>query len=101
MKFIQKYSSLIFLGSAICGALIASVVIHSVTGDDDLRYPTNFGPEISNVIDDFIYWLVVNGEWFFDGINDNLKIVLDNLLEFLIWIPWPVLIVLILLFVWR
>ena len=77
MKFIQKYRSLIFLGSAICGALIASVVIHSVTGDDNLRYPTNIGPEISNVIDDFIYWLVVNGEWFFDGITDNLKIVLN------------------------
>ena len=101
MKFIQKYRSLIFLGSAICGALIASVVIHSVTGDDNLRYPTNIGPEISNVIDDFIYWLVVNGEWFFDGITDNLKIVLDNLREFLIWIPWPVFIFLIFLLGWR
>lgn len=101
MKFIQKYRSLIFLGSAICGALIASVVIHSVTGDDNLRYPTNIGPEISNVIDDFIYWLVVNGEWFFDGITDNLKIVLDNLREFLIWIPWPVFIFLMFLLGWR
>ena len=78
MRYIQRFHRLIFLGATICGALIASVVIHSITGDDDLQYPTNFGPEIAGVIDDSIDWLVVNGEWFFDGINDNLKIVLDH-----------------------
>ena len=101
MKYIQRFHRLIFLGATICGALIASVVIHSITGDDDLQYPTNFGPEIAGVIDDSIDWLVVNGEWFFDGINDNLKIVLDNLREFLVWIPWPVMISLIFVLGWK
>ena len=81
--------------------MIASVIIHSLTGDDDLKYPTNFGPEIAGAIDDLIDWLVVNGEWFFDGINDNLKIVLNELREFLVWIPWPVMISLIFIMGWR
>ncbi|GIT42324.1 MAG: hypothetical protein Ct9H300mP11_02600 [Chloroflexota bacterium] len=61
----------------------------------------NIGPEISNTIDGFLAWLVVNGEWFFDGINDNLKIVLRKLREFLVWIPWPVMVSLIFLLGWR
>ena len=89
------------LASTICIALIASAIIHSFTGDDDLKYPTNFGPEIAGAIDDLIDWLVVNGEWFFDGINDNLKIVLNELREFLVWIPWPVMISLIFIMGWR
>jgi glycine betaine/proline transport system permease protein len=101
MKSIQKFRSIIILTSAICGALIASAIIHSLTGDDGLRFPTNFGPEISRAIDNLIDWLVVNGEWFFDGLSDNLKFVLDKLREFLIWIPWPVMISLIFLMGWR
>ena len=101
MKFIQRFRSIILLASTICIALIASAIIHSFTGDDDLKYPTNFGPEIAGAIDDLIDWLVVNGEWFFDGINDNLKIVLNELREFLVWIPWPVMISLIFIMGWR
>ena len=101
MKFIHRFRSIILLASTICTALIASVIIHSLTGDDDLKYPTNFGPEIAGAIDDLIDWLVVNGEWFFDGINDNLKIVLNELREFLVWIPWPVMISLIFIMAWR
>ena len=101
MKFIQRFRSIILLASTICTALIASAIIHSFTGDDDLKYPTNFGPEIARAIDDLIDWLVVNGEWFFDGINDNLKIVLNELREFLVWIPWPVMISLIFIMGWR
>ena len=101
MKFIHRFRSIILLASTICTALIASVIIHSLTGDDDLKYPTNFGPEIAGAIDDLIDWLVVNGEWFFDGINDNLKIVLNELREFLVWIPWPVMISLIFIMGWR
>ena len=101
MKFIHRFRSIILLAATICTALIASVIIHSLTGDDDLKYPTNFGPEIAGAIDDLIDWLVVNGEWFFDGINDNLKIVLNELREFLVWIPWPVMISLIFIMGWR
>tara|TARA_B100000929_G_scaffold276053_1_gene250435 strand:+ start:226 stop:1173 length:948 start_codon:yes stop_codon:yes gene_type:complete len=101
MKFIQKYRSPIFLAAAICGALIASAIIHSIKGDDDLGYPTNIGPEIARTIDNGIDWLVVNGEWFFDGISDNLKVVLGELREFLVWIPWPVMVALIFLLGWR
>ncbi|MQG37382.1 MAG: ABC transporter permease subunit [SAR202 cluster bacterium] len=101
MRLVKKFRRPLILLSTIVGALVASIIINSITGEKELGYPTNIGPEISGAIDDFIGWLVVNGEWFFDGINDNIKIVLDKLRDFLTWIPWPVMIALIFILGWR
>jgi len=38
---------------------------------------------------------------FFDAISDNLKIALGKLRDFLVWIPWPVVVALIFLLGWR
>ena len=91
----------IILFLVICAALLASFSIDWSTGEDRLGYPTNIGPEIANALDDSIDWLVVNGEWFFDGVSDNLKIVLKKLSSFLMWVPWPVMISLVFLLAWR
>jgi len=82
----------IILSLVVSAALLASFSIDWSTGEDRLGYPTNIGPEIANALDDSIDWLVVNGEWFFDGVSDNLKIVLKKLSSFLMWVPWPVMI---------
>ena len=85
----------------VCAAVSASFGIDWSTGEDRLGYPTNIGPEIANALDDSIDWLVVNGEWFFDGVSDNLKFVLKKLSSFLMWVPWPVMISLVFLIAWR
>ena len=98
---LQRIRKLVLAGMVICAALFLSFIIHSINEEDRLRYPTNVAPEITRSIDKAIIWVVVNGEWFFDGISDNLKIALGKLRTFLLWIPWPVMITLIFLLGWR
>ncbi|PKB77460.1 MAG: choline ABC transporter permease subunit [SAR202 cluster bacterium MP-SInd-SRR3963457-G2] len=59
------------------------------------------GPELTGLLDGGFQWILVNGEWFFDAISDNLKIALGKLRDFLVWIPWPVVVALIFLLGWR
>ena len=97
----RKIVSLGMFTFVIITALIVSVLIHIAIEDDTLRYPTNFSPELTVAIDASIQWAVVNGEWFFDGISDGVKITLGKLKKALLWIPWPVTVSLVFLLAWR
>ena len=97
----RKIVSLGMFAFVIITALIVSVLIHIAIEDDTLRYPTNFSPELTVAIDASIQWAVVNGEWFFDGISDGVKITLGKLKKALLWIPWPVTVSLVFLIAWR
>lgn len=97
----RKIATLGVFGSVIVTALVVSVLIHMTIEDDTLRYPTNFNPELTVAIDASIQWAVVNGEWFFDGISDAVKITLGKLKDSLIWIPWPVTVTLVFILAWR
>ncbi|MEE2927531.1 MAG: ABC transporter permease subunit [Chloroflexota bacterium] len=88
--------------SAVIGiALLASFLINNNGVTGALKYPTNLGPELTGLLDGAFGWILINGEWFFDAISDNLKIALEKLRDFLVWIPWPVVVALILLLGWR
>ncbi|MEC9310032.1 MAG: ABC transporter permease subunit, partial [Chloroflexota bacterium] len=52
-------------------------------------------------IDSSIEWTIIEFGWFFDVISDNLKWVLGKLRDFLIWVPWPIMMGLIFLVAWR
>jgi len=97
----RKIATLGVFGSVIVTALVVSVLIHMTIEDDTLRYPTNFNPELTVAIDASIQWAVVNGEWFFDGISDAVKITLGKLKDSLIWIPWPVTVTLVFILAWH
>ena len=97
----RKFVTLGMFGFVIVTALVVSVLIHMAIEDDSLRYPTNISPELTVVIDATIQWAVINGEWFFDGISDAVKITLGKLKDFLVWIPWPVMVTLVFLLAWR
>ena len=97
----QRARKLAIIGAVIGIALIASFMIHAWGGEDSMDYPANISPDITNVIDDSIDWTIVNLDWFFDGISDNLKIALGKLRDFLVWIPWPVVVTLVFLTGWR
>ena len=81
-------------------ALLASFLVHNNGVTGALKYPTNLGPELTGLLDGGFQWILVNGEWFFDAISDNLKIALGKLRDFLVWIPWPVVVSLIFLLGW-
>ena len=87
--------------SLLAAAAIVSLLIHGSQIESFLDYPINIGPDITRAIDSTIDWVVVNMGWLFDGISDNLKIILGKLRDFLIWVPWPVTVAFVFLVGWR
>ena len=82
-------------------AILASLLIHGSDMESMMKYPVNVGPDITNGIDSIITWVIINLGWLFDAISYNLKVALGKLRDFLIWIPWPVMVALVFLAGWR
>ncbi len=60
-----------------------------------------FSIRLGKPVEDFIKWLVVNYDSFFDGIKGGVLWVLLRLQNFMTWIPWFVVIALILYLGWK
>ena len=85
----------------IAAAVLAGLLIHGSDMKSMMDFPINVGPEITGGIDSFITWVILNLGWFFDAISYNLKVALGKLRDFLIWIPWPVMVALVFVAGWR
>ncbi len=96
-----KLNALLWFVLVAASGIAASFLIHAYGADGALEFPVDFGPAITNWIDRQLEWLVINLAWFFDGISTNLKIALGDLRDFLIWVPWPVFLVIIFLVGWK
>ena len=96
-----KVKGLLWIALAAAVGIAASFLIHAYGSDGTMDYPVDIGPEITNWIDDRLEWLVINLAWFFDGISDNLKIALGKLRDFLVWVPWPVILAVVFLVGWK
>ena len=46
-----------------------------------------------NKIDDAISWVTKKGDWFFDGLSDGVTYALVYLEKVLTWVPWPAMVV--------
>ena len=90
----------LFIG-VIAAALLTSRIINGSDMESAMDFPVNFGPTITGGIDSTITWVITNLGWFFDAVSHNLKIALGNLRDFLIWVPWPVIVALVFLIGWR
>ena len=97
----QRAWKFAFIAIVLGAALLASSIIHAMEAESAMDFQKNFSPDITNAIDDAIDWTIVNMDWFFDSISDNLKIALGHLRDFLVWIPWPVVLALVFLIGWR
>ncbi|PKB65320.1 MAG: choline ABC transporter permease subunit [SAR202 cluster bacterium Io17-Chloro-G2] len=66
-----------------------------------MDFPVDIGNPLTDSIDGAVEWLVINLAWFFDAISDNLKIALGKLRDFLVWVPWPVMVATVLMVGWK
>lgn len=82
-------------------AVLVSLLVNGAEMDAAMQFPVNFGPALTGGIDAAITWVITNLGWFFDAISHNLKIALGKLRDFLIWVPWPVIVALVFLVGWR
>lgn len=92
---------LAWIFGSVVAALIVSLLIHRFEAGVALDFPVDIGRDVADVIDWAVDWLTVNMSWFFDAISDYLKVALGLLRDFLVWIPWPVMLVAVFLVGWK
>ena len=82
-------------------ALGLSIITHMIKFELALDFPVNISRALEWAIDSSIEWAIIEFGWFFDVISDNLKWVLGKLRDFLIWVPWPIMMGIIFMIAWR
>ena len=99
---VSARSRSIYLIIAVLGtALGLSIITHMIKFELALDFPVNISRALEWAIDSSIEWAIIEFGWFFDVISDNLKWVLGKLRDFLIWVPWPIMIGVIAITAWR
>jgi len=96
-----KIRRLIWIFGSLITAIIASLLIHRFESGAAMDFPVDFGGELGDGIEWAVDWLTINMAWFFDAISDYLKVALGILRDFLIWTPWPVMLVIVFLVGWK
>tara|TARA_B110001454_G_C12681117_1_gene418113 strand:- start:101 stop:1108 length:1008 start_codon:yes stop_codon:yes gene_type:complete len=71
-------------------AMGISWLIHFLKINQATDFPINFSSPVTNGIDDFVDYLVINYSWMFDWVSDQIKIIVGKIRDFLIWVPWPI-----------
>lgn len=85
----------------ISGAIILSFMIHGSGAEFALEFPLNVSSQIEGAVDDAIDWVVVTFGGAFDTVSDAIKIVVGKLRDSLVWVPWPIMMVLVFLLAWK
>lgn len=67
----------------------------------DIPESWDVGWEVIKAIDGGVQWIVVEGDVFFDGIRDGVIWFLVRLRDFLLWIPWWLMVGAVALAAWR
>ena len=99
---VSARSRSIYLIIAVLGtALGLSIITHMIKFELALDFPVNISRALEWAIDSSIEWAIIEFGWFFDVISDNLKWVLGKLRDFLIWVPWPIMMGIIFMIAWR
>ena len=97
---LDRYGNVIwYFGAA--AAVAVCLVVCLVAWGPGMAFPAEWGKPIGAEVDGWILWLTVEASWFFDGIKTIITRVLVTIEDFLLWIPWPVVIMLVGLTAWK
>jgi len=100
-KFMDRIRKLSLPLTVISAAVVLSFMIHGSGFEHAIDFPLDVSSEVEGVIDDSIDWVVITFGGFFDAVSDALKILLGKLRDFLVWIPWPIMITLVFIIGWK
>ena len=77
---------------AVGGLLLFTVVVLIIWGGN-LEVPWSFRLTVGGAIDDGVRWAVRNGDFIFDPFSDAVLIFFAYLRDFLLWVPWPTMVI--------
>ena len=87
--------------AVILATIILSWMVHGAEIEFALDFPVNISSEVEGGVDDAIDWIIVTFGDFFDAVSDAIKVVLGKLRDFLVWIPWPIMMGVIFIIGWK
>ena len=97
---LDRYGNVMwYIGGA--AAVAVCFVVCLVTWGPGMAFPAEWGKPIGSEVDEWILWLTVEASWFFDGVKSVITKVLITIEDFLLWVPWPVIIMLVGLVAWK
>ncbi len=65
------------------------------------KFPETFQFELGKYVEGFVDWLTLNYEEFFDALSDGILWVLLKIQNFLLWMPWIIVLLIVFLVAWR
>lgn len=97
---LARYGDLVwYIGGG--AAVIVCIIVCLAIWGPGMNFPAEWGRPIGSQVDEWILWLTVEASWFFDGIKTIITRVLVTIEDFLLWIPWPAVILLVGLVAWK
>ena len=82
-------------------ALAATLVVCLVVWGPGMAFPAEWGRPIGTKVDEWILWLTLNASGVFDGIKNVITTIVVNIEDFLLWLPWPVIVLAVGLAAWK
>ena len=82
-------------------ALSACLAVCLIVWEPGMAFPAEWGRPIGSKVDEWVRWLTVNASGVFDSIKNVLTTVVVKIEDFLLWIPWPVIILAVGLAAWK
>lgn len=80
--------------------VICLVLCLSIWGPG-MDFPAAWGESIGSEVDEWVLWLTREASWFFDGIKSVITKVLITIEDFLLWAPWPAVVLAVAITAWR
>ena len=82
-------------------ALSACLAVCLIFWEPGMAFPAEWGRPIGSKVDEWVHWLTVNASGVFDTIKDVITTVVVKIEDFLLWMPWPVIILAVGLTAWK
>ena len=97
---LARYGNLVWYAGGAAAVTVCLILCLAIWGAG-MNFPAEWGKPIGSQVDEWILWLTVEASWFFDGIKTIITRVLVTIEDFLLWIPWPAVILLVGLAAWK
>jgi len=97
----EKLKRIYFPFVVVLATIILSWMIHGAGLEFALDFPVDISHQIEGSLDDSIDWIIITFGDVFDAVSDAVKVVLGKLRDFLVWIPWPIMMCVVFIIGWK